>query len=420
MAGKWYKIGKGLQARDHESRKYGKRFDRYIRGRYMVDGKFRIIPFGWESDFAKAEKSRIESGVGGVARRALLEYATGELERLRANAKAGAGPATIKEERALAVLRQKEEEQAMADEENQSMTFREYFEKSYHPAAAVSKKHSTCKQEQSHYKVWLKPYIGMLRLIDIRPLHMEKVKRAMLKKKKAPRTIQAVLSLAMRTWNHSRNNGVVSGDWPGRSVKVGRFDNRRMRFLTHDECEALISKLKESSPQVGDMALLSLDSGLRGGEIFGLTWENVNIDAGQIQVVDTKSGKNRTAYMTTRVKTMFEGLPGGQGLVFPSNTGGRIGQISSTAKRVITEIGLNAGVSDSRNKATFHSLRHTFASRLVENGVDLYTVKELLGHGTLSMTERYSHLRPDTLQAAVKTLEQKPMADVIRLQATGK
>ena len=56
-------------------------------------------------------------------------------------------------------------------------------------------------------------------------------------------------------------------------------------------------------------------------------------------------------------------------------------------------------------KVVFHTLRHTFASWLVEQGIDLYSVKELMGHGTLAMTERYSHLSPDKLRRAIKTLE---------------
>ena len=53
----------------------------------------------------------------------------------------------------------------------------------------------------------------------------------------------------------------------------------------------------------------------------------------------------------------------------------------------------------------FHSLRHTFASWLVQTGVDLYTVQKLMGHSTISMTERYAHLAPDNLKSAVKKLE---------------
>ena len=302
-------------------------------------------------------------------------------------------------------IQRKKEDQKREDLKKEALTFGEYFIDTYHPAAAISKKHNTWKQEGSFYKVWLKPNIGRIRLIDIRPLHMEKVKRAMLKKEKAPRTIQAVLALARQVWNHARNNDVVNGDWPGRSVKAGKFDNRRMRFLTHGECEDLLSKLEEVSPQVADMALLSLDTGMRAGEIFSLIWENVNLDAGQIKVVDTKGGKNRTAYTTERVKNVLQGLPDKSGLVFPSRTGEIIGQISKTVERAIDAIGLNEGVSDPRNKATFHSLRHTFASRLVANGTDLYIVKELLGHSTIAMTERYSHVSNESLELAVRAME---------------
>ena len=100
-----------------------------------------------------------------------------------------------------------------------------------------------------------------------------------------------------------------------------------------------------------------------------------------------------------------------------------MGQISATVVRAIKALGLNDGITDSRNKATFHSLRHTFASRLVANGTDLYTVKELLGHSTLAMTERYSHVSNESLELAVKRMEQattkKAVADVIPLTVNG-
>ena len=412
----WAKAGKGLEFYSHETQKHGIRFDRYFRGRYTVDKKTTTVSFGWESEWAARERAR-------GSKKTFLEHCKGELARLKENARRGSGPTTIREERELAEIRKKEEDKAKQEEEEQALTFGQYFEKTYHPAAAGSKKHNTWKQEGSYYKVWLKPNIGRIRLVDIRPLHMQKVKKAMEKKDKAPRTIQAVLALGRQVWNHARNNDIVSGDWPGRSVKAPKFDNRRMRFLTHDECESLISKLREVSPQVGDMALLSLDTGMRAGEIFSLTWEHVHIDAGQIQVMDTKGGRNRIAYMTKRVKRMLQGLQNDRGFVFPSKTGGIIGQISNTAERAISAIGLNDGISDPRNKATFHSLRHTFASRLVENGTDLYTVKELLGHSTLAMTERYSHVSNVSLQSAVQRMEkataEKATADVIPLAANG-
>ena len=62
---------------------------------------------------------------------------------------------------------------------------------------------------------------------------------------------------------------------------------------------------------------------------------------------------------------------------------------------------------DTRDKVVFHTLRHTYASWLVQNGVDLYTVKELMGHSTLPMTERYAHLSKENLKNAVKKLEDR-------------
>jgi len=73
--------------------------------------------------------------------------------------------------------------------------------------------------------------------------------------------------------------------------------------------------------------------------------------------------------------------------------------------KVVDELGLNDDVSDSRRKVVFHSLRHTFASWHVMAGTDIYTVKKLMGHSNIAMTERYSHLAPEALQNATRALE---------------
>ena len=87
-------------------------------------------------------------------------------------------------------------------------------------------------------------------------------------------------------------------------------------------------------------------------------------------------------------------------LVFKNTKGGKLERISNTFLRTVDELGFNDGVVDRRDKAIFHTCRHTFASWHVQNGTDLYTVKELLGHSTIQLTERYSHLRPDGLKQA--------------------
>jgi integrase len=74
-------------------------------------------------------------------------------------------------------------------------------------------------------------------------------------------------------------------------------------------------------------------------------------------------------------------------------------------RQAIGELGLNDGITDRRQKLVIHSLRHTFASWLVQMGKPLYTVSRLMGHSSLKMTERYAHLAPETQRAAAMELE---------------
>ena len=125
-------------------------------------------------------------------------------------------------------------------------------------------------------------------------------------------------------------------------------------------------------------------------------------------LVDTKSGKNRPAYMTGAVSAMLKSRARKNELVFPNRRNGKkITQVSDTFDFAVKKLGLNDGVTDRRNKVTFHTLRHTFASWMVEVGTDLYYIKVLLGHSTIALTERYAHVGENALKAAVQRLEMK-------------
>ncbi len=172
------------------------------------------------------------------------------------------------------------------------------------------------------------------------------------------------------------------------------------------------------------MALLSLHTGMRAGEIFSLCWQDVDLERGMLTLLNTKNGLSRPAFLTEQAKGMLKArkpaATSPTDLVFPP-TGNRqkeqIQRISDTFPKAVDALGLNKGISDPRHKTTFHTLRHTYASWQVERGVDLYTVKELLGHKTLAMTSRYAHLSPSTLQAAAiglgKTLEEEAKREKI-------
>lgn len=162
------------------------------------------------------------------------------------------------------------------------------------------------------------------------------------------------------------------------------------------------------------MVLLALNTGLRRGELFNLTWADCELQGAAptltVQGAGAKSGKtrhiplNRTAL---DVLTKWKAQGEGEGLVFVSpKTGGRFDNISSSWDALAK----TAKLPDFR----FHDCRHHFASMLVQGGVDLNTVRELLGHSDLKLTLRYAYLAPENAARAVAVLDAP--VNVIRLE----
>jgi len=203
----------------------------------------------------------------------------------------------------------------------------------------------------------------------------------------------------MRTW------GEYSGPSPVDGLILPSVDNDRTRFLTQQEAAMLIDELCCRSVDTARIALLSLHTGMRAGEIFALRGENVDLREGIIYIVDPKSGQSRVAYMSDRVRAMMEAIqPQAGRWVFPARHGGQRGEVPDTFERAVAALELNEGIEDARDKVVFHTLRHTFASWLVSEGAAIKAVQELMGHSTIKMTERYAKLAPDKRRDAARLL----------------
>jgi len=141
-----------------------------------------------------------------------------------------------------------------------------------------------------------------------------------------------------------------------------------------------------------------------------LTWPCVNFDQGTLAILNAKTG-SRTAYLTDRAKAMLESRKKGKPdeLIFPKRkkkATGAMAQSSKTFSRVIEELELNKGVTDRKQRVTFHTLRHTYATHLYESTHDLYLTQRSLGHATGTMTARYAKMSESRLREGAAALQQ--------------
>jgi integrase len=182
----------------------------------------------------------------------------------------------------------------------------------------------------------------------------------------------------------------------------------RLRWLTRSEAQALIiaAGQQASAVHLPPLIRLALNTGMRRGELLGLEWRRVDLKEGLIFLEGhhTKSGKRRTVPINrnareailTRARFRAEHCPGSP-WVFANAKGERIKEVKRSFMRACKVV----GIEDFR----FHDLRHTCAAWLVTEGVPLTEVRDLLGHSTIKMTERYAHLAPENVRAAVALLE---------------
>ena len=383
---------KGVRYREHPTRKHGVKKDRYFAIRYQRDGKRVEEGLGWWSD-----------PIGQWT----AEKASRVLEELKEAARLGkAEPARLSERREAEKQRRGAEEAELELAEKEKTTFGQYFEKVYLPAFETGRPEDAARKGQEHFKNWIKPVVGDVPLKDVKPFAIEKIKKNLMDAKRSPRTLQYVFATIRQAWNMARRDGLVTGESPTGQVKVPKADNKRVRFLDHKEAVDLLSALQAKDQLAHDLALLSLHSGLRAGEILALKWGHIDADRGIINVMDSKSGKGRAAFMTEKVKAMFEAIKrrGPDDHVF-TRKDERLNDVPRVFFDVVAELEFNEGISDRRQRVCFHSLRHTFASWHVLAGTDIYTVKGLLGHSVIAMTERYAHLSKGAFQNATANFE---------------
>lgn len=332
------------------------------------------------------------------------------MAELKANQTTGQGPTTLSEKREIKRLKEEaeaeQERQRKLQEEREQTTRLDYVFNQYCESHSHKKSLNT---EVGYYKNWISPVVGSKRLDEIVLLDLERIKKKMTTAGKAARSVQYAKAIVRQIYSYASIRGIFKGEPPTQHfLKKQKLDNKRQRYLSPDEATALLEEIRPHSQQMHDICLLSLNTGMRFGEIASLLWQHVNADNRSILIVDPKNKETRSAYMTDVVLQMFGDMKRGkpEELVFPSRTGDKLGKISHTFPKAVKKLGLNNGITDRRMKVVFHSLRHSCASWLVNAGVELPIIAKILGHKSLEMTTRYSHVNDTSVRNAMQTLDQ--------------
>ncbi|CAG1021725.1 Putative defective protein IntQ [Methylococcales bacterium] len=198
-------------------------------------------------------------------------------------------------------------------------------------------------------------------------------------------------------------------DTPMRKVTKPSLPRGRVRFLSDDERARLLAACKESlNPYLYPVVVLALSTGMRQGEVMGLTWDDIDLNRGRAILHETKNGDRRAVHLSGHALELVKELAKVRridtAMLFPEK--------AQAGQKPQKPIDLRAPWEKALEKAGienfhFHDLRHSAASYLAMNGATLAEIAEVLGHKTLAMVKRYSHLSDAHVSSVVERMNAK-------------
>jgi integrase len=276
--------------------------------------------------------------------------------------------------------------------------------------AKVHNKPSEVDSKMRIIRNHLHPFFGDTPIQEIRRRHID----AFIAEKKRsglnPKTINNILGTLSRLFNVAVEWELIQGS-PMKGVRKLKEGDDSFDFYKADETNRFLAECQKSESHWSPFFMTAFNTGMRLGELAALRWDDMDFDTNLIQVRRSiwrghegtpKSGKSRQIPMNPQLRKVLQDHGGGKRpteRVFRSASGTDIKENShrKAYDRIIKRAGLK--------HIKFHEAgRHSFASQLAINGVPLNRIQKLLGHSTISMTERYSHLTPNETQEAVDTL----------------
>jgi len=210
-------------------------------------------------------------------------------------------------------------------------------------------------------------------------------------------SINRPLALLRHLLRTARDEWEVLKDLP--RVRLEREPQGRLRWLTEAEEARLLAACRSSrAPWLLPIVTTAMETGMRRGEVLGLTWAQIDLSRGVIRLEQTKSDRRREIPIRQVVYDLLAAMPEPrEGRVWP------VRSIRTAFELAVSEAKLDGPL-------TFHDLRHHFASWFIMRGGRLEALQRILGHATLAMTMRYAHLGPDFVRQEMERTERMASA----------
>jgi integrase len=358
---------------------------------------------GDNSELKNSKSTRCNCGVGYVYPRQTkqgkvrwyVDYFNSRGERIQHVIK----HAQNQEEAVIALLHevQREYDMKYQPSRRKKISFKEFATLYLEDYAKLRKK--SWKTDEYYLQANLIPYFGSRFLSQISQSQVEKYQVKRLRDGVQVSTVNRELACMRKLfnkaidWDYAMENPVAKVEF---FSEVGR---EKQRVLTMEEEKRL---LEACMSHIRSMTIVGLQTGMRKGEILNLMWKDVDLKNGVITVQSeySKSSRSRKIIFNGLLKAELSRLKKQNGhspYVFLNE---RTGKPYADIKKAFRGACDKAKIKGLR----FHDLRHSYSSRLVANGVDIVTVKELLGHSTIKMTERYTHSNDERKKRAAELL----------------
>lgn len=278
------------------------------------------------------------------------------------------------------------------------MTLQQYVDRVYWPWSVKTKRPASLRSDASKFKAILST-LGDDRLENLTETRIDVLRERLLAKGLKATSINKHLHSVIAVLHHAVNTGAIE-TMPCRRVRLEREPPlRQIKDLSASEEATLLASLP---PHHRWTITIALQTGMRIGEILALRWSAVDLDAGFLLVQGSKTNTSRRVPLSSALLTEMKkrrNLP--DAWVTPGHDGG------PTLHRTVWSAFKAAAKAAGRPEFTIHHCRHLVASRLLNSGLSIVMISDLLGHASLAMSRRYSHSDPNAIRAGLDKIARR-------------